>query len=243
MEPGTELVEQARQVAVPDPFTSMIERLATDHRVDPDKIERFIAMDRERRAENARMEFDSALADMQPEIPSIGERGNIEHSGKHISSYALYEDINDVIKPILHKYGFALSHRLAYPEKQIVITGILSHRAGHREQTQFIAEADTTGSKNSIQARKSTISYGMRTVTCALLNITTRGLDDDGRAGGTAALVNADQVENIKHLMESAKVDSAKFLKYLKVATVEDIAESSYLAVVGLINERAKHVA
>ena len=60
------------------------------------------------------------------------------------------------------------------------ITAILSHREGHSEETTLTLDADKSGSKNAVQAVGSSISYGQRYAAVALLNITTRGMDDDG---------------------------------------------------------------
>ena len=43
---------------------------------------------------------------------------------------------------------------------------------------------DTTGSKNAVQAVGSSTAYGKRYVMEALLNLTSRGQDDDGKRGG-----------------------------------------------------------
>ena len=47
--------------------------------------------------------------------------------------------------------------------------------------------ADTSGSKNVVQAIGSSVSYGKRYTMQALLNITSGGEDDDGHSGGEAA--------------------------------------------------------
>jgi hypothetical protein len=43
---------------------------------------------------------------------------------------------------------------------------------------------DTSGSKNPVQAVGSSTAYGKRYVMEALLNLTSRGVDDDGKRGG-----------------------------------------------------------
>src|SRR6185312_6081887 len=86
-------------------MVSMFERMASDPNVDVDKLERLMQM-RERAIERqAKADFDAAMADLQPELPTIGERGNA--AGRY--TYALWEDINTAIKPALQKHGFALS--------------------------------------------------------------------------------------------------------------------------------------
>lgn len=165
--------------AVP-PDASMFERLARDPSVDVEKLERLIAMQERILSHQAKAAFDAAFAEMQGEIPVITEKGEIVVEGQLRSKYATNEDIQEIVKPILQKHGFSLRFRNAFADGKQKIVGILSHRAGHSEQDEFECPPDTSGKKNSIQAMGSTRSYGQRYTTIALLNIATRGADDDG---------------------------------------------------------------
>ena len=64
------------------------------------------------------------------------------------------------------------------------MTGVLRHRAGHEEEAEIELPADASGDKNPVQAVGSTMSYGQRYVTRMLLNLTSRGEDDDGAVAG-----------------------------------------------------------
>lgn len=176
---------------VPDVVPSgalLFERLAADPNVPVEKLERLIAMQERIDAYHARADFHAAFAEMQGEIPVITKRGEIVVDGHVRSTYAKHEDIQREIRPILQRHGFALRHRNEYtPDGKLKIIGILSHRSGHHEQDEFVGPADTSGSKNAIQALGSTRSYGMRYTTIALLNITTENVDDDGVAAGQHA--------------------------------------------------------
>jgi hypothetical protein len=172
------LVEQQEQDA---PVTLMFERLAKDPAVDVEKLERLIAMQERIMRHQAKAAFDAAFAEMQGELPEIGEKGQIIVDGKVRSTYALNEDIQRAIKPILQRHGFSLRFRNEWAEGgKLKIIGILSHRSGHSEQDEFVAGADTSGSKNAIQAIGSTRAYGQRYCTVSLLNLATHGIDDDG---------------------------------------------------------------
>lgn len=161
---------------------SVFERLAMNPGVDVEKLQRLIDMQKEILTYEARKEFSAAFAAMQGELPSVTERGEIVVNGQVRSKYARNEDIQDAIRPVLQRHGFALSFRNKFADGLVTITGILSHRSGHSEQDEFVAKADTSGSKNDIQALGSTRSYGQRYCTVALLNITTRDQpDDDGQ--------------------------------------------------------------
>jgi hypothetical protein len=159
------------------PMFAMIERAARDPSVDIDKLERLMQMKVDADAKQARADFDAAMAEMQPQLPSIGERGNA--AGRY--TYALWEDINAAIKPVLMAHGFALTFRTDF-SNGIKVTGVLSHRNGHREETSIALPADPSGNKNAVQAVASSVSYGKRYTAGALLNLTSHGEDDDAHA-------------------------------------------------------------
>lgn len=175
---------------------SVIERMATNPDIDPDRIERFIALKERMDKEAARKAFAAALAECQSELPIIEERGQISYGKKGKAgddgekasegpTYALWEDINEAIRPVLKAHGFALSFRTGQtPEGKILVTGILSHRDGHFEETTMAMVHDSSGAKNAVQAMGSSLSYGKRYTAGLLLNFTSRGEDDDGEAGG-----------------------------------------------------------
>lgn len=169
---------------VPAPAVTMFERLATDPNVPVEKLKELVELQERIMAHNAKAEFDAAFAQMQGDIPAISERGEILVNGQLRSKYARYEDIMAVVKPILQRHGFAIRHRNTFENGNIKIVGILSHRSGHSEQDEFVAQADTSGSKNAIQALGSTRAYGQRYTAISLLNISTCGVDDDGQASG-----------------------------------------------------------
>lgn len=168
---------------------AVISRAAADPNTDVDKLERLMALYERLTAGHAKAAFTAALAAMQPLLPAIDEKGGIKNnSGVVQSTYAKWEDINDVIKPILADHGFALSFRTGLAgDGKITVTGVLSHRDGHQEETTMTLPHDSSGNKNAVQAVGSSTSYGKRYTTIALLNITSRAAadrDDDGRAGG-----------------------------------------------------------
>jgi len=186
------------------------------------------------------MAFSSALADMQAELPVINERGRIEVRKKDASgertgavqqstSYALWEDINEAIRPFLQKYGFALSFRTGQSsDGRVTVTGILSHRDGHREETTMTLQHDSTGSKNAVQAIGSSTSYGKRYTAIALLNITSRGEDDDGGKAGEPETINLEQLEQLRSLIEEVAADLPKFCAHFKIEALPDLPAARF---------------
>ena len=155
----------------------VIERAALNPDVDIDKMERLLQMQERVMDRQAMMAYSAAMAAMQTELPSIEERGQTNNG-----FYATLEDIVDTVRPIMQKHGFAVSFRIQTQERGIQVTGVLMHKDGHREETSMLLPADMSGNKNAVQAFGSSTSYGKRYVLSALLNITTRGQDDNGNA-------------------------------------------------------------
>lgn len=226
------LPQQAEPTSEAGAIIAMIERAATNPAVDIDKMERLFKMHGDVIARNAKTAYASALAQMQPELPAIVERGKIKISTSNVQSYARWEDINEAIRPVLAKHGFAITFRVGQVDNKINVTGVLSHREGHSEETTMSLPTDNSGSKNAVQAIGSSTSYGKRYTAAALLNLTSRGEDDDAKsaAGG---FVNEDQIGEMLALIEDvggARKDALKagFLKYMKVEALADIPAGKF---------------
>jgi hypothetical protein len=222
-----------------DAFMAMIARAAADPKTDVDKLERLMAMAERREAWNARVAYFAALSDMQDELPSIQERGEIKIGQGPGQKYALWEDINKAIKPILRGHGFALSFRTGIAETKITVTGVLSHAAGHSEETTIHLPSDTSGSKNAVQAVGSSTSYGKRYTAAALLNLTTGGEDDDAKGAGRGETLTDDEIQQVFDRLKLTKGDTAKFCTYMKVESVPDILRKNFGATLEAIESAA----
>ena len=186
----------------------VIERAALNPDVDIDKMERLLQMQERVMDRQAMMAYSAAMAAMQTELPSIEERGQTNNG-----CYATLEDIVDTVRPIMQKHGFAVSFRIRTQERGIEVTGVLMHKDGHREETSMLLPADMSGNKNAVQAFGSSTSYGKRYVLCALLNITTRGQDDNGKSSTKSAikLVTPFQAGQIQRLISQCPATTQWF--------------------------------
>ena len=251
-EPGIAVSGQAVVSSESAAIISMIERAARDPSVDIDKFERLMAMKERAEAAFAKKAYDSAFAKMQPHIPTINQQGKIVVRNKErpdviqqSTPYALMADINEAVKPILGEYGFGLSHRTGTtPEGKISVTGILSHEAGHREETTMVLAHDSTGSKNAVQAVGSSITYGIRNTTRLLLNITSRApqdmrADDDGAAAGGTEEISEEQFHEISARMTALRVNTPAFFKVLKIDGLASLPASRFDEAMRMLDAKA----
>jgi hypothetical protein len=211
----------------------MIERLASNPDTPLERVEQVFALYQKVEASRARKAYDAAFAEMQPKLPVIERKGAIAHDEKGAnkektgnkiiqSRYAKWEDIVEGVTPVLAEFGFALSFKIDQPTPdRVLVTGTLSHREGHRESTSFSLPIDGSGSKNNVQGWASSVSYGKRYTGCALLNIVSRGEDDDGVAAGAAALTD-EQVNTLFDLVVETGANLEQFLIAARVTPFDD---------------------
>lgn len=241
-------IAEQREVAPPATnaasIMEVISRAASDPQTDVDKLERLMGMYERVQAHQAEAAFNAALAAVQDELPMISERGEIVHSGKVISRYALWEDVNKAIKPVLKRHGLSLAFHTDTSTGHVQVTGVLRHQDGYKDETNITLPADTSGAKNQVQAFASSVSYGKRYVAAALLNLTSGGEDDDAQSAVQPpgpATVDEEQVANLEALISEVGADKANFLRYLKVDSLEELPANKYKgAVAALENKRGQ---
>lgn len=209
-----------------DGMISMLERVLMDPSIPIERLERLVELQEKAVARQARTAFMSAMADMQMDLPVIDERGAIRNNkGEVQSTYAKWADVNEAIMPVLKINGFSLTFKVATPDK-ITVTGILSHREGHSEETSITLPHDSSGSKNAVQAVASSVQYGKRYTAGALLNLTSRAredADDDGQAAGGKPMLSEEQVEQIRKALAFRDVPEERALKRFGVVSLFDI--------------------
>src|SRR5690625_34802 len=201
---------------------AMIERVCLNPDADMDKLEKMLEMQERMLDRNAKQAFTAAIAAMQEDMPEVVERGKA-----HNTKYATFEDINAAVRPVLMKHGFAITFRGSQDASTIRVTAVLSHREGHSEETSIQMPADTSGSKNAVQAVGSSISYGKRYTMSALLNIATRGEDDDANGAVAVKKVSAFQAATIRQLAMKAPKKTQEWLK-ANYGAAENVPASEY---------------
>lgn len=233
---------------------SIIQQVAQNPHVDVAKMEALLNMQERILDRQAKADFDAAFARMQPHLPVVDRKGRIEIKEKvsgnviQTTPFARFEDINEAIRPVLAEHGFGVRFETGMTDDgRVKVTGVLSGH-GHRETAVFVLQHDSTGSKNSVQAVGSSTSYGKRYALCALLNITTRGEDDDGATGGKPLMVGdpmtEEQVETVIDLAGAEECPQDRLVAHMnknrprghpEARSIRDIPSSRYKEVTDAI--------
>lgn len=206
----------------PGALLSAIVHLAKDPAVDVAKLQALLDMQRSMEDRQAEIEFNRALASLPP--MHVKKNGLIDLTSKEDKAanrtrkpvpFAKWEDIANVIEPMLEAAGFRLMFDTAPRQGDgggLVITGKLLHRDGHCKTASMPLALDSGPGRNNLQAMGSTLSYGKRYCAEMLLNIVREGDDDDGKKGG-AQYLTEEQQEQLSEKLQAAKLNIGQFLE------------------------------
>ena len=220
----------------PKSVLAIIADAAANPAINPAVMRELLDMKKEIMAEEARLAFINAKLLLNDKLPTINKDGKIEFKdkgeGRTVLKFASFENINDVIKPLLKEFGFDLwfssEPGLA---GMINVVGHMEHRLGFGRLTTFPMPYDGSGGKSGAQGWASAFSFGKRVTTIGLLNIQTRAIEDrdrDGnginfkpaRGGGYAEVedtkpITPAQRDKIVDLLTAAKIKEQQFcIKY-----------------------------
>lgn len=249
---GTEVaVAKPLENVAPMNMLAVLANAAADPKCEPAKMRELYAIHKEMAQDQAKIEFVRDFAELQAENLHINAKGKIvipPKDGKTGQStpYAKFNDINKAIKPLLQKHGFTLSFETepAPDGARLIVKGLLAHKGGHQRTTAFPLPAEVSGSKNNVQGWGSSMSYGKRYCTIALLNLTSEAMedrDDDG-ADKPATEINADQLKDLRAKMTAANVDDELFCVNYKIEKVEQLPASKLANALDLIARKQKAV-
>lgn len=177
-------IQEVKSEIVETTPASLIQ-LAIQQGVDVEKLEKLLALQERWEANKSRKDFFEALSDFQSKCPVITKNkkaGFTSKTGGQVGyAYAdLAQIINQIQEP-LKNCGLSYRWEFSEAEKSIIVTCIITHRNGHKETTVMSAAADTSGAKNEIQARGSTLTYLQRYTLIGALGIGTAQDDIDGQ--------------------------------------------------------------
>jgi len=181
-------------------------------------------------ANEAKKAYTVAMAAFKANPPQINKDKRVKYEtskGTTEYSHASLANVAEKINASLSEHGLSA----AWTTKQdgaVSVTCKITHALGHSEETMLTAGADTTGSKNSIQAIGSTITYLQRYTLLSLTGLATADQDDDGQGSEEVAYLTEEQLGQIKDYTDNYKGFEARLLKHLKVESLNKIPASAF---------------
>jgi uncharacterized membrane protein len=198
-------------------------------------LEKLMGLQERWEANQARKAFDEAIAEAKAEIPPIIKN----RTGHNDKRYADIAALATVVDPIISQQGLSYRFRTVQEGSVISVTCVLSHRAGHSEDHTLSGPADTSGSKNAIQAIGSTLTYLQRYSLIQALGLAASN-DDDGAAAGAGEAISDEQIAQLRKAIKDFDADETKIAAFAKVETIEEIPAQLFDKAVAALNEWAR---
>lgn len=232
---------EALQTQAPT-ILEVIERASLNPAVDVDKMRALLEMHEHVLDRNAQAAFNAAMTKAQMAMPVVVSDKINPHTR---SKYPSLEAVQTAIKPVYMAQGFTCTFAEdgAPVEGVIHVVGTVRHIEGHSETFHRYAPADTAGpggksNKTELQGAQSTVSFLQRKLLCAIWGVTVADEDKDGNQ--TSELITEGQVADLRALAEEVKADLPAFLKYMKIANLENLPASMYKTAVTAFDKKRK---
>ncbi len=206
-------------------------QIAVERNADLDMLTKLMDLQDRYEAREARKAYVTALTEFKADPPTLTKNrkaGFDTKGGGHTEyEYVNLAQVANVVAPALSACG--LSHGWSTSQDNgISVTCTLTHRLGHSESVTMTAPADTTGSKNTIQAIGSTVSYLQRYTLLAITGLAASDQDSDGAHDGVVTLISDEQKKNLIDKIAEVRADAAKFWRHLGVDYVDMLPASKY---------------
>jgi len=188
--------------------------------IAPEALSQLMALQERWESNESRKAYNRAMVAAQGEMPTIykGRKGQK-------SSYASYDDIMRVVRPVLDKNGLALSYTQSETETSITLVCSILHVDGHTHDVPFtlpkddlLKTKDGRAVTNLAQAQGSANSYAKRYCVCNALNIVVGDMDDDAKAmDAPVQEVTAEQAAELEDLCERSGADVEKVFRHYAI--------------------------
>ena len=220
---------------------TLIERMAVDKEINPDRVERAYTMYKEVRAAEAEQEFNRAMSEAHAEIQPVVANSKNSHTK---SRFADLSAVHATAKEKWTKHGFSVVTKTVRSDIANNIKGIceVRHSGGHKEVHEDDWPLDMAGSqgavnKTPIQAKGSSITYARRYTELMIFDI---AIDDDDDGNGPVELVSEDEASEIKRALQKTESDVKAFCSVLGCENVDSMPREKLNQARDLIKQREK---
>lgn len=180
--------QEDRSLAMNSP--SELLRIAIESKADLQQLEKLMDLQERYNKQQAQKKYFLAKSKFQGECPELKKTKKVNFDlktgGKVRYNYTPLGEIISKTKKPLQVNGLSYRWELEEKDNKIFCTCILTHCEGHSEKTTMSAHADSSGNKNEIQQKGSTITYLERYTLTSILGIGSADEDNDGNTSGEA---------------------------------------------------------
>lgn len=215
-------------------------RIAMERGAGLEQLEKFMALKERWDATEAVKAFNAAFSDFKAEAVKIIKGTQIKDGPLKGRFHANLFDVVNGTTPHLSRHGLTIAWKLTKDDPTwMEVTCTLRHVGGHFESVSMGGAPDTGPGRNAIQARGSTKTYLERYTATAILGLAAQDADNDGGGAGPQP-ITTEQACLIDDLIKEVGADKAKFLRYFKAKSVDEIHAQAFKDAVAALEAKRK---
>lgn len=214
-----------------DKMMVMLQNVIADPTISLERVDQAFALYEKIEGRHARKAFDAAMAAAKAAIPVINKNKHVAF-GDTAYDHEDMAEIARTVDPILAgqglSYRFRVSSKVGEP---VSVTCVITHVAGHFEETTLTSGRDESGKKNAIQSIGSALTYLQRYSLKAALGLAAAKDDDGAKSEKTAddlATIDEAQAKEIRGLIDRSKSNVGAFLAMANAESVGDILAKDF---------------
>lgn len=232
-------------------------KIAIERGVDADQLEKIVALVERREDRQALKEFVTAHAEFLRICPQIKQTAQNKQFTKvtrdgtnQPSNYATLDDVMNGTRESLSSTGLRFHWTDAIIEwnektnrEEMTLSCVLTHIGGHsvKSSTTVPVELHAGAEKSktsSLQLVGISMTYAHRYTLISVLAIPNCDPDTDGNNPADFEPISKPEIERIAKLIKEKGVDKAKFLKWLRVKSIDKISMSDYPRAIKQLEKR-----
>lgn len=222
-----------------DPIAGMLQKMV-DGGITKDNVEALTKMAdlyERMQTRDAEKQFAAAFVALQADLPVIEAQTVIPNRGK----YEKFEDVMNVVSPLLTKHGFSVSFSMDFRENRILETCHLQHVAGIVKSNSFAVRAGKADSDTQADCKAATTAKRNALLNCLNIVIRQDALqNEEGDGSLDGAPVAFDQSQTLREMVKDCGADEKKFLAYAGATSYDEIAASKYDRLFAELNRRLR---
>lgn len=177
--------EQAPPRAIMQPsMAAELLRIVVEQNQPMEKIEKMLDLQDRWERRQAEKAFNASLAKFREQHIKVFRSAQVKQGPMAGTTYARLSDFVGSSASALSSVGLSAAWKIVKQEKDwIDVACVIRHCDGHQEETVMGGPVDTSGAKNPIQARASTVTYLEKYTLKMALGLAEQDDDDDGNGG------------------------------------------------------------
>jgi len=198
-----------------------------------DVMERLQEMVYRHQDREAQRSFVTALHEFQRRCPPITRNRTADvatrQGGSFRYRYADLDQVVETIAPILREVGLSYAWDSRVEGDRLSVTCTLRHIEGHSVESSFVCPTESRAGMSEAQKYGAALSYGKRQSLVAVLGLSASDPDTDGRpVTAEEDRVTSEQAAEIEKLLAAKDRDTAKFLEWAGVESLDQLPVSRY---------------